>query len=904
MQKANRTTGSYVYGLDIGTRSIVGTVGYKQKDRFVVTAQQIKEHESRAMLDGQIHDIGAVSDTIREVTKLLTEEVGEPLKQVCIAAAGRVLKTVTVHVDMDLEGEKTITKEEIHLLDSYGIEKAYEQFQKENDSDMKFYCVGYSVMHYYMNGYPMGNLENHKAREISTDMIATFLPDDVVDGLYKAVELAGLEVANLTLEPIAAIELAIPEMYRMLNIALIDVGAGTSDISITKDGSIVAYGMLPVAGDCLTEDIARHCLVDFQTAEQIKRGIENRDVVEYKDIMGIPQKISKEEVLSVIDGNLEDMAVQAAEKIKELNGDKPVSAVFVVGGGGKIATYTDRVAKHLGIAPERCAVRGEEVMMKIDFAKRDLVKDSLMVTPIGICLNFYEQSNNFIFVTFNEKRIKLYDNNRLAIVDAAIMAEFPNEDLFPKRGEPLSFELNGKPVTIRGGRGESAKVVLNGEETDIHASIRNNDMIKVIPSTAGEKASMEVSRLPEYEGSLTVHVDDKDISVPKLASVNGQLQSAYYQIQDGDLVELLNYYTVRQILEFMDIAPEDAGQVRVNHETVDLDARVYDNFTISLYIEEQLSRTESDLQDEAKEGQEEEPEEVSEETLDETPEEMPKETDAEALVTKGEGIRMEASVKETEGGYQGGASSLEKAKRDARELVNRLQYERAEEALSRMIQAAAAGQAMPGGNPGKSVSGNPAGQYGAGRDNAAGEQPLRVEKSVRELYGSLQNNLNRLKGGASIRELRQEAMEEERRSAESAADADKAAGEASETVKAAKTEERLETAESEKAEKAAASAETAQPSEKEGAVKNIQVPPARTENVGGTMVQTLYVVVNDEVVEMTGKPDYIYVDVFQFIQFDLSRPKGTAVETLINGRKAQYMEPLSNGDRLEIFWKD
>lgn len=82
MQKANKTMGSYVYGLDIGTRSIVGTVGYKQKDRFVVTAQQIREHESRAMLDGQIHDIGAVSDTIREVTELLCQETGESLKQV------------------------------------------------------------------------------------------------------------------------------------------------------------------------------------------------------------------------------------------------------------------------------------------------------------------------------------------------------------------------------------------------------------------------------------------------------------------------------------------------------------------------------------------------------------------------------------------------------------------------------------------------------------------------------------------------------------------------------------------------------------------------------------------------------------------------------------------------------
>ena len=64
---------------------------------------------------------------------------------------------------------------------------------------MKFYCVGYTPMRYYMNGYQMGNLEGHKAKSIAVDLIATFLPDDVVDGLYKAVELAGLHVANLTL---------------------------------------------------------------------------------------------------------------------------------------------------------------------------------------------------------------------------------------------------------------------------------------------------------------------------------------------------------------------------------------------------------------------------------------------------------------------------------------------------------------------------------------------------------------------------------------------------------------------------------------------------------------------------------------------------------------------------------
>lgn len=837
--------GTYVYGLDIGTRSIVGTVGYRQKDRFCIVAQQSIEHESRAMLDGQIHDINTVSETISEVTRILEERVKQPLKQVCIAAAGRVLKTVTVHVDMELDGEKTVSKEDIYALDSLGIEKAYETFVKSDDYDetMKFYCVGYSVMHYYMNGYLMNQLENHKAKEISADLIATFLPDDVVDGLYKSVELAGLEVSNLTLEPIAAIELAIPEMYRMLNIALIDVGAGTSDISITKDGSIVAYGMLPIAGDCLTEDIARHCLVDFYTAEQIKRGIDGldcEDSIEYKDIMGISQKISKKEVLEVIADDLENMAKQAADKIKELNGNKPVSAVFVVGGGGKIDTYTERVAKHLGIAKERCAVRGEEVMSKIDFLEKNAKKDSLLVTPIGICLNFYEQSNNFIFVNFNDQRIKLYDNGHLAIVDAAISAEFPNEDLFPKRGESLEFVLNGQPVTIRGKRGESATVWLNGEETDIHAAIRSNDIIRVIPSTAGEKADMIVSKLPGYQGNLTVRFEDKDIVLPKLACVNGMLQSAYYEIQNGDQVELLDYYTVKQIMEFMDVPADTIEAVYVNHEEAYWDTKVYHNFTVAIKTGEAGTK---------ETGAEEE-------------------TDASV-----ENIVTDESL-----------SSIEKAKANAQKTIEQLQFEHAEEGLMAMIQSAmnltgvsgkgAANQSVAVTNSHKSHGQMDNRQGGTNTEvqQAAPRYP-KVEKSARELYSSIQSNINRLKNGEAITTLRDEAIKDEvnLQTEGQIAKTDEASDEA--TAKVRQTGE-------------------------------IVIPAAETVVVNGKMTQTIHVLVNDELVTLKGKPDYIYVDVFQFYEFDLSRPKGKAVVTMINGREAQYIEPLANGDRLQIYWRD
>ena len=593
-----RYKGQLVFGLDIGTRSIVGTVGYKSGDRFVVVAQRTKEHETRAMLDGQIHDIQKVADTIADVKQQLETAIGRKLTEVCIAAAGRVLRTVTTHVEYPFSADREINREDVYGLIAAGVEKAYQEFlDSQNEEDVKFYCVGHSVVRFYLNGYPMGNLEGHKARTIGIDLIATFLPDDVVDGLYKAVELAGLNVSSLTLEPIAAIQLAIPERFRMLNIALLDVGAGTSDISITNDGCILAYGMIPMAGDLLTETIAKHCLVDFATAEQIKRDAGMMEEISYMDIMLLPQKITSEEVKRITSDVINEMASRAAEKIKALNGDKAVSAVFVVGGGGKMPGYTEAIAEKLGIAKERVALRGEEVMQQIVF-EEEVVKDSLLVTPIGICLNFYEQSNNFIFVNFNETRIKIYDNNKLTVADAAMQAQFPNDGLFPKRGSALNFTVNGKQKMARGQLGEAAVITVNGEPADINTPIHANDMIKVVESTAGEPGHMTIGELPEITETLGIFVNEKKVEVPRFASVGKVLQSGYYEIQEGDEIEILNYYTVSQIVEFMDVILDPHMNVYVNNMLADQDTPVYENFSVVWTLENIPNSTDTYLNSE------------------------------------------------------------------------------------------------------------------------------------------------------------------------------------------------------------------------------------------------------------------------------------------------------------------
>ena len=187
-----------IFGLDIGTRSIVGTVGYREQERF---------------------------QDIVEVKQQLEKQLGgRKLHDVCIAAAGRVLKTAIGHGEYEFSENTVITQEYIHSIDLIGVEQAHNEILQElNESHetTKYFCVGYTVVKYFLNNYEITNLEGHKGTKIAADVLATFLPEEVVDSLYAAVEQAGLYVTNLTLEPIAAMTVAIPEQYRLLNIALI-----------------------------------------------------------------------------------------------------------------------------------------------------------------------------------------------------------------------------------------------------------------------------------------------------------------------------------------------------------------------------------------------------------------------------------------------------------------------------------------------------------------------------------------------------------------------------------------------------------------------------------------------------------------------------------------------------------
>jgi cell division protein FtsA len=255
-----------VFALDVGTRKVAGLIADTEEEKLRIFDLEIMEHEKRAMIDGAVHDIEKVARVVEKVKKNLEGRNDINLREVSIALAGRYLKTIPAEAEIEISHEDEITKEDVLTLELKAVSTA----MKEINPDEMF-CVGYSVLSYELDGSWMMKLEGHRGRVARVKVISAFLPVQVVDAMDSVLKKVGLEIEHMTLEPIAAIEVAVPEEVRLLNIALVDVGAGTSDIAISNDGTVIAYGMVPKAGDEITEAISKSFLLDFNVAEAVKR---------------------------------------------------------------------------------------------------------------------------------------------------------------------------------------------------------------------------------------------------------------------------------------------------------------------------------------------------------------------------------------------------------------------------------------------------------------------------------------------------------------------------------------------------------------------------------------------------------------------------------------------------------
>ena len=542
-----------IFALDIGTRSVIGIVAEKDHDGLKIVATERQEHKTRAMLDGQIHDVPQVAAIIDSVKKSLVKQTGA-IKSAAVAAAGRALYTMTAEADMEING--IITSEQERALDFAGVQAAQSKLatSKTIDDPTKYYCVGYSTIKYTLDGTQLKTLVGQRGRVATATVIATFLPRQVIDSMHSALQASKLDMRALTLEPIAAINVLIPPTMRHLNLVLVDIGAGTSDVAITKNGSVIAYGMVPQAGDEITEAISQRFLLDFNVAEKLKRDASEGKSAKFTDILGMEYELSAKEILDPIMPNVQNLAEAIAGQIMELNGSEAPQAVILVGGGSLTPNLAKFVGDILQLPAGRVAVRHPEKIDGVQEIPMELQKPDA-VTPLGILKIAAQNSLHFLRVYVNNDEYSLFNFRELTVSDALLNAGIQLKKMNGRPGLGAMLTINGENKFIPGTMGTLAQLKIDGQPATLDTVIAENNHIEIIPGENGTQPEITIRDILEIPPAYKVFVNGEEKLIDAQFTINDQPAQPGQLLKDGDIIVSKDTRLLGDVLNTLNFPP-------------------------------------------------------------------------------------------------------------------------------------------------------------------------------------------------------------------------------------------------------------------------------------------------------------------------------------------------------------
>lgn len=544
-----------IFALDIGTRKVVGLVMERDEQGYQIVGAKHIEHTTRAMLDGQIHDVEVVASVITRIKNSLEEELDIKLDKAAVAAAGRALKTARGKAETNRGILSEITREEALALELEAVQNAQYVLAKEeigaNDKS-NYFCAGYSVAKYQLEGQDIASLVGQVTKTAAVEVIATFLPRVVVDSLFSALKKADLEVFSLTLEPIAALSLAIPQTMRLLNLVLVDIGAGTSDIAIVKNGNIYAYAMVPMGGDEITEAISAQYLLDFNYAEKLKLLISIQDRVEFTDILGNKTEMDTSEMKEGIQPVIAEIAGAIAGNIMELNQKVP-DAVLCVGGGSLAPSLVANIADALGIARNRAGIKSRSNFEEIkgDFAFLDGPQG---VTPLGIAFNSFDKPPvPLIKVTVNERETALWNMGNTDVMRALLSSGISLNNIYGKPGMGKTIEINGYVKVIKGDMGVNPLIKVNGQDSGLDTPVHDGDLIIFEKGSNGKDASITLRDINSGTGGY-VYVNGEKLELLPVVTVNDHEFDIDREIPDRAKVKFCRINQLNNILTAAGVA--------------------------------------------------------------------------------------------------------------------------------------------------------------------------------------------------------------------------------------------------------------------------------------------------------------------------------------------------------------
>ena len=215
--------------------------------------------------------------------------------------------------------------------------------------------------------------------------------------IYKCVSKAGLEVDNLILEPLASADSVLSQEEKEAGVVLVDIGGGTTDVAIFKEGIIRHTAVIPFGGNIITEDIKEGCSIIKKQAEllKVKFGSALADQTAANEIVAIPglrgrepKEISVTNLAHIIQARMEEIIEQVFYEIRNSGYERKLIAGIVVTGGGsqlkhiaQLFEFMTGMDTRIGYPTEHLAQGTEEVT------------SPLFSTGVGLVLKGYERMN-------------------------------------------------------------------------------------------------------------------------------------------------------------------------------------------------------------------------------------------------------------------------------------------------------------------------------------------------------------------------------------------------------------------------------------------------------------------------------------------------------------------------------
>src|ERR1017187_702367 len=324
-----------VVGLDIGTTKIAAIVG-RRNEFGKIEILGMGRADSVGVARGVVLNIDQTVQSIKAAVAEAESKSGVNIKVVNVGIAGQHIKShqhrgIKTRASADTEiGQKDVDaliddmyklvmlpgEEIIHVLP--------QEYIIDNEQEIK-------------NPIGMAGIRLEANFHIITGQIAA------IKNIYKCVEKAGLEIADLTLEPLASADAVLSEEEKEAGVVLVDIGGGTTDVAIFQDGIIRHTAVIPFGGNVITEDIKEGCSIIKNQAELLKikfgsaLASENQEneIVSIPGLRGRPHKeISIKNLSHIIQARMDEIIEHVYYEIKNSGFEKKLIAGIVVTGGG------------------------------------------------------------------------------------------------------------------------------------------------------------------------------------------------------------------------------------------------------------------------------------------------------------------------------------------------------------------------------------------------------------------------------------------------------------------------------------------------------------------------------------------------------------------------------------------